>query len=490
MNTIFLRIRNLNNIEYYLLSIILVLGFLVRLYKIDNPVADWHSWRQADTASVSRVFVKEGINLLYPRYHDISSIQTGSFNPKGYRFVEFPIFNAIHASLARTFPQFSLEVWGRLISIFSALISTATIFALGKRFIGKWGGVLAAFFFAFLPFNVYFTRVILPEPITTTFALLSLYLFVKFIDEEKTWSLYLSAALFSLAMLVKPFVFFYVVPMAYLGIKKYGLKKLLTNIKIILALDIALIPFFAWRVWINNFPIGIPYWKWGFNGDRIRFRPAFWRWIFGERLGKLILGIWGLIPFSFGLLKTKKNSYFNQFFLLGMFLYVVTFATVNVRHDYYQTIIIPAVSLTLAQGVITMWNTKELNRTISRLLAVFSVILMLGIGTYQIKEFYKINHPEIIEAGRALDKIAPQDALVIAPYNGDTAFLYQTRRFGWPVLDRPLETLIERGADYLVSVNFDDDTNAAMAKYTTVMKTDRFVIIDLRKPKTTTENGS
>ena len=108
---------------YVVLSIAFILGLLLRLYKIDNPVADWHSWRQADTSSVSRTYVSEGINLLYPRYHDISSTQTGKFNPEGLRFVELPLYNAVQATLSFSLPAISLEVWGRLVSIFSALIS-------------------------------------------------------------------------------------------------------------------------------------------------------------------------------------------------------------------------------------------------------------------------------------------------------------------------------------------------------------------------------
>ena len=66
-----LRVKNFKNIEYFLLATILFLGFIVRLYKVNNPVADWHSWRQADTASVSKTFFERGINLLYPRYHEL-----------------------------------------------------------------------------------------------------------------------------------------------------------------------------------------------------------------------------------------------------------------------------------------------------------------------------------------------------------------------------------------------------------------------------------
>ncbi len=488
MNKLINRIKNIKNIEYYFVSIILILAFFVRLYKINNPVADWHSFRQADTASVTRIYVEEGINLLFPKYYDLSSTQSRIFNPEGYRFVEFPVFNAFHAILASNFQFFTLEVWGRLVSVFSSLFSTYFLFLLGKRFMGKWGGVLAAFFFALLPFNIYFSRVILPEPMAIAFALSGVWFFIKFIDNENFPLLYLSGLLFAISLLIKPFTIFYFVPLIHLLHKKYNLKKITSNSKLFIKLfvfaNIVLIPFFAWRAWISQYPAGIPGWKWMFNGDGIRFRPAFWRWIFGERLGKLILGFWGLVPFSFGFLKTKRTSLFNHFFLLGMFLYVTIFATANVRHDYYQTMVIPAICLVLAQGTLYMWQTKEFKVKLSRSLLLFSLLLMFSTGAYQVKEFYKINHPEIISTGQVVDKITPKDALIIAPYNGDTAFLYHTKRRGWPVVDTDFDTLIDRGADYYVSVTQNDsDTLMLMERFKIVERTADYIILDLHQSK-------
>lgn len=491
MNKIIKRVKKSKNLEYIILSFILIFAFAVRSYKITNPIADWHSWRQADTASVTRTFVTDGINLLFPRYHDVSSAQTGTSNPRGLRFVEFPLFSAVHAILFKANPSISFEVWGRLVSIFSSLVATYILFLLGKKFIGRWGGVLTAFFYAFIPFNIYFTRVILPEPMAVALALISVWLFVSFIDGEKSWQLFVSAAFFALAMLVKPFTFFYGVPIAYLAIKKYGLKGFFKNVKLLLALDLALIPFFLWRIWINKYPVGIPHFYWAFNGDKIRFKPSFWRWIFGERLGHLILGGWGLIPFSFGLLKPRRRYFtqhqigagFTHLFLLGMFLYVVILATANVRHDYYQTIVIPAVALILAQGAFFMWETKEFKKLLTRGLLAFSLGVMFLTGALQVREFYKINHPEIVEAGASADRVLPKDALVIAPYNGDTAFLYQTNRWGWPVVDRPLDELIEKGAGYYVSVNFaDPQTQEVMERFRVIEKTGSYVIVDLQSP--------
>jgi hypothetical protein len=82
---------------YLYLTLILVLSFVLRLYKIDNPIADWHSWRQADTAAVARNFYKEGFNPFFPRGDDMSAISEikPQLNLNRYRFVEFPIYPSL-----------------------------------------------------------------------------------------------------------------------------------------------------------------------------------------------------------------------------------------------------------------------------------------------------------------------------------------------------------------------------------------------------------
>ncbi|MDP3994493.1 MAG: glycosyltransferase family 39 protein, partial [bacterium] len=352
---------------------------------------------------------------------------------------------------------------------------------------GIWGGVLASFFFMFLPYNIYFTRVILPEPMATALALGSVWYFIKFINAEKQYALYLSGVLLALSLLIKPFTIFYTPPLVYLALEKYGWEGMLKNAKKLIPFmifaDIVFVPFLLWRGWISMFPEGIPFFTWAFNGDRIRFRPAFWRWLFAERIGKLFLGVWGLIPFSLGLLTTKKKDLFNLLFFLGGVLYMTAIATANVRHDYYQIFIIPMLVLPLAKGTIYLWETKTFSHWISRPLVVFSILMMLMLGTYQVKEYYKINHPEIIEAGRAIDRLTPKDSIVVAPYNGDTAFLYQTGRWGWPAIDDSIDRIIEKGADYYVSVNIGDtDTQMIIKRFEILERTNNYLIADLHKP--------
>ena len=475
--------------EYFWLVLVLVFGFTLRLYKVTSPVADWHSWRQADTASVTRIYLEDGIKPLEPRYYDISTIQTGYANPRGLRLVEFPLYNIIHALLVKAFPGFSLEVWGRLLSTFSALISAVFLFAIGNRFLGKYGGVSAAAVFLFIPYNIYFSRVILPEPMATVLALAGLWSFVKFFDTESWVYFFISGSLMSLSILVKPFTLFYLFPVIYLTFKKYDLREIFSSPKLLINFlifaNLILGPFLLWRTLINTNPQGIPHFSWAFNGDKIRFRPAFWRWIFGERIGRLIFGTLGLIPFSSGILTTNKKNLFNLVFFLSVLAYSFVIATASVRHDYYQIFLIPAVSLVFAQGAISLWKgTIGGDKTLGRILLAFAVFIAFIVAADQAKAFYAINHPEIVEAGGVADELLPKDALILAPYNGDTAFLYQTKRWGWPVIEDSIDNLIKKGADYYVSVDVNSpDSKMFKNRFEVVRETNQFIILDLHKEK-------
>lgn len=474
------------NFEYILLFLIILGGLLVRLYKINNPVADWHSWRQADTASVTRIYIQKGINLLVPRFNDVSSIQSRILNLNGYRMVEFPIYNAIGALATVHLGHLSLEVWSRLLTILCALTTSLFLYLIGKRFLGSWGGILSAFFYLFIPFNIYFTRVILPDPMGVTFGVIALWAFIRFYDDFGDAYLYISAIFMALMLLIKPYLGFYFFPVCYLAINKFGLKNILKDRKLItkgiLYLLISFVPFVLWRWWESKFPAGIPLFWWAFNGNGIRFHPAYWNWVFGERLGHLILGSLGVVPFIFGVFNTKNKNFFIHWFLIGALFYVVLVADANVMHDYYQILTIPAIALALASGSVYLWNQNIFNKVLSRGILAFSIFIMLVTGWFQVQGNYAINHPEILAAGAEVDRITPKDALVVAPYDGDTAFLYQTKRSGWPVIDNSIDNIIKEGASYYVSVDLGSaDTKMIESRFTTVEKNEKYIIVNLRE---------
>lgn len=478
----------------FCLILIIALALFLRLYKINYPLADWHSWRQADTSAVSRNFVKKGFDLLHPRFDDISNAPSKQENPEGYRFVEFPIYNAIQAALAKTFPVFTLEVWGRLTSILFSLGSLIFLCLIVEKYLGIKIALLTSFFFAVLPFNIYYSRVILPEPMMVFTSLGMIYFFDNWIAnyelripkefrEAGITSLILGIIFASLSFLLKPYTLVFLLPIFYLAWRKWHLEisKWLTFSLYIL---ISLLPFILWRWWMSHYPEGVPTYDWLFNEGGIRFKGAWFYWLFAERLGKLILGYWGIALFILGLAvkPTKKEGLFFYSWLGAIIAYFVIVAGGNVRHDYYQLIAVPIICVFLAKGGYFLLTASRLffSRFACYVLLVACVLFMIGFSWYYVRDFFNINNPGIIEAGKAADRMLPKDAKVIAPYGGDTAFLYQTNRQGWPV-GIEIEKIVELGAQYYVNINYGPETRWVMEKYCVLEKTPNWVIVDLKR---------
>ena len=114
-------------------------------------------------------------------------------------------------------------------------------------------------------------------------------------------------------------------------------------------------------------------------------------------------------------------------------LYLVIFAAGNVRHDYYQILLLPVICLYAGKGIAYLFTNTHFSRLAVMILLVVGIGFTTAFSWFTLRTFYWINRPEIIMAGMEADRILPKDAKVIAPYNGDTTFLYQTKRQGWPL---------------------------------------------------------
>ena len=473
--------------ELLLLCIILVAGFTVRLYRFNNPVADWHSWRQADTSSVSRNFVKYGFDLLHPRMENISNVQSGLDNPQGYFFAEFPLYNAAQAGLYVLFHHFTIEEWGRLVTIVVSLCSTLFLYLLGKRYMGRFGGFLAAFFFAFVPYNIYYSRVILPDPSMVAATLGAIYFLDRAFRAKNTYRFVvfflISLVLSVLALLFKPYAIFFLFPtMIYQAYQRYGWR-LFQHIELWAYAILAVIPLGLWRLWMLQYPAGIPANAWLFNAGNIRFTGAYFYWLFADRLGRLILGYWGLAIVFLGLLWTKRKEYgFFLSFLVGSLLYLVVIARGNVQHDYYQILIVPTLALFFGLGGVLLTHLFDqfTHKWVGFGLLTVAILFMLGFGWYNVRSYFDINNPDIVIAGKVVDRLTPPDAKVVALYGGDSSFLYQTNRQGWASLEKPLSQLITMGANYMIIADpTPNDFSGFGKKYKIVASSSAYLLLNL-----------
>jgi len=477
--------------DFLLLGAILLLCISVRLYGFNNPVSDWHSWRQVDTSAVSRSFAQSGFDILHPRYHDISNVPSGHDNPEGYRFVEFPLYNITQAGLFVIFDTFTLEQWGRLTTILASVLSTVFIYLLVSKYANKTAAFFAVFFYAVLPFNIYYGRTILPDPAMISAVLGSIYFFDQWAEHHKKkestlkeYALYFLTIIFTAeAFLFKPYAAFFLLPILYSAWMHFKFT-FLWKWQFWAFAIISVIPLVWWRLWIQQYPEGIPASDWLFNKDNIRFKGAFFYHLFAERIGRLILGYWGLGIFILGLIRIlpTKNMVFFYTFLISSLLYMTVIAGGNVQHDYYQVAVIPSIAIFLGLGADFLMSLhKSKSKYLSFGVLGVCVVFMLAFGWYGVRGYYLFNST-IVQVGQEVEKVIPKDSKVIALSSGvgDTTFLYYTGRQGWASFQNPLPEMIKKGADYLViSDPKKEDLEGFGRDYEVVASTPLYILLKL-----------
>lgn len=459
---------------------LLLLGTLLRTWRITFPLADWHSWRQADTAAVARNFVQDEFNLLYPQSDSLLALNDkGLDNPHRWFLNEFPFYNAFVALLYR---QFGIhEYLGRAVSIAFAMTGALFLYLLTAKLLGKRLALLALLFYVTSPYNIYYGRVFMPDPTFVALSIISLYWAVRFAKSQSLAHGLLLAGSFALATLVKPYALFMAIPIAYWLLVSWGRPALKNRRLVVLAL-VSLLPLVLWRLHLFLHPEGSFASKWLLNADGIRFTGSFFRWIIFDRFNRLIFATGGFALFVVGLFHSHTTRARSLFFVwaLSVFLYITIFAKGNVNHDYYQLpIVAPGVVLAVigASELIKLGKTR-LSKWLNGSIALGLFVLSIAFGWYEVRDFFKVNNPAIVEAGQKIDEITPVDALVIAPYFGDQAFLYQTNRSGWPVGGN-IEERIRDGATHYVTTSRDQEYNELKTKYTLIFENDRFSILQL-----------
>lgn len=468
-------------LEIILLAGLLFLGTWLRLYRVDAPLADWHSWRQADTAAVARNFVKAEFNLLYPQSDSLLALNDkGLENPNRWFINEFPLYNAI---VALIYLQFGVNpMYGRLVSIFFAITGAFFLYLLVRRLLGVKTAILALVFYLLNPYNVFYGRVFMPDPTFVSLSIIALYWCVRWVESGRFRHGLLMAITFALATLVKPYALLIALPMAFWVFANWGLRTF-TKPSVYLLAAISLLPLTLWRYHLSLHPEGSFASNWLLNGDGIRFKGSFFRWIIFDRFNRLIFATGGFVLFVVGFLSSTASKKKALFFVwtLAVLLYITVFAKGNVNHDYYQLPILAPGSVLVALGSLALIDLGKtlVARSFNTLVVLALFVLSLAFGWFEVRGFFNINNPAIVRAGAKIDEITEKDALVIAPYMGDPAFLYQTNRYGWPI-GGDIEAKIKEGADYYVTTAKDEEYQKVLSSHQNIVyESDEFVIIRL-----------
>lgn len=476
-------------LDLLLVILICTVAMVFRLYKINTPLADLHSWRQADTAAVARNYVRYDIDLLHPRYDDLSSNQTGHENPQGYRFVEFPIYNAVIAYAYNFYPNLPIEIYGRIVSALFSLLIIISLYYLCLKESNRFAAIVTSGVYATFPFFVFFSRTILPE--TTAISLAIFSIFLLYISNEKQRGilsiilLILSAISISMAVLVKPTVIFYGLAILVLFIYRY--KWLLPKkISIYIFGFIALLPLVLWRLYIQKYPEGIPFNDWlitsvnTFEGlKNVLFRPAFFRWIFFERINNFILGGYLTFFFILGLIK-KQGRFILLSIITSGFFYLFVFQGGNVQHEYYQTILLPAIAIAVGVGTAEIVSNRNnyWHPIFTYLMIIIIFSLSFFFSFYKVRDYY--NYPaELPQIAKIVNTLTQPTDKIVTDRMGDTTLLYLMDRKGAPSIYKDPVELKKFGYTYLVTMSKGEISDLKKQKYQTVFENDVFTLFKL-----------
>ncbi|KXK08962.1 MAG: hypothetical protein UZ21_OP11001000012 [Microgenomates bacterium OLB22] len=478
--------------DFFWIAGIIIVALILRLYNFTEPVADWHSWRQADTAAVTRNFVRHGVDVLHPTYDDLSNVQSGMYNPKGYRFVEFPIYNAITAFTYTLFRYGPLQWYGRGVTIFFSLALIVSLYLIGKKSDGRSTAIAAAITAAVMPFSIYYSRVILPDMTAVSLATMSIVLMLLFTESpyrSKKAALYFAGGIitFALAILCKPTALFFGIPILYIFYLRYNIELIKRPATYIFGISV-IAPFILWRIWISQYPEGIPYAQWLFTSvntasglQSILLRPSFFRWVFYERIALLICGGYAHCLALLGALKKTATYQLPLAFGISSLFYIFIFQGGNVQHDYYQIMLIPTIALLIGAGWSLLVSKNDVWKY--QLINIFIGIVLVTASWYfswnQVKNYYSLNRG-VIKTAEVIKTLTLSTDLIATDTTGDTTLLYLSDRRGFPSLSDEPDKMFERGISYLVTYDMKNATKLSQ-KYETLFINDTVAILRLSK---------
>src|SRR5207253_10119495 len=316
---------------YRLLITIWILAVAVRLILINQPYIDHWSWRQSDVAAIAQNFLINGFRFAYPQI-DWAGDATG------YVGTEFPILPFV-AAICYKFA--GMHEWiGRSQAVILFAVSLPFFFLLVREIFGSTAAVWATFFFSFTPLNIFAGRSFMPDVPSLSLALIGLYFFVRWIDDE-TPMLFLGAAIaISLALLMKLPSAVIGAPLLFLAWQKWG-RNFLRRRALWLFAVVTILPSVAWY-W-HGTQIAerfYPHHFFGEGGMRIENFAWYWNIMRLTATSSLtpILSIMAII----GVFVAPRGRYAGLFhwWLGAMILFIVVVGYGNC-HPWYHLPLVP-----------------------------------------------------------------------------------------------------------------------------------------------------
>ena len=445
-----------------------VIGGLLRLGGIHDPIFDHPGWRQGDTAAIARNFAQLQYNPLDP--------QTDYDGPPpNYVELELQIVPFLAATLYKLFGVH--EVIGRLISLAFG-VATIPLIAVFARwlFASAVAGVAAAAAFAILPGAWYYSHTFMPDTAMVFFFTAALYACARYVvrqadGDTAAWRGWWPAALLlTTAFLAKPVAVMAVVPVAACAVAAFGPRRALTSLQLWALAAAAFVPLVLYDAFVSAHAE----WHWASGITRLHVIPSLAAALtsphaFGQKAiafghaGKLLattmVGPAGIVLALLGFcvpLRSRSDALLWGW-LAGGLVYAYVVVTVE-RVDYYLYVLLPLAALSIARLCAFAFERWGTSRERAATLAGLGVLVWLAAavaGYREIAPYYVWSHANYARAKQLDATLAPGALVVMGHY--DPSILYTIDRKGWeedPHLWTPFDeqSAIRKGARYFIAV--------------------------------------
>lgn len=452
------------------LAAILLLGLVLRLHGIHNPMLDHPGWRQGDTAAIARNFARLQFNIVYP--------QTMYNGPSpNYVELELQIVPFIAAALYKVFGIH--EIFGRLVSVAFSLGTAAVVGYFARwLFASTLAGLFAAFVFAVFPGSVYYGRTFMPDAAMMFFLTAAIYAAARYLLDEprlRVAAAIWPAALLTFAYLAKPVAVIALAPLVGVMVQRFRERRPMQPVSIALLVVLPLL-----LLWLYDRRVGsYAEWHWASGITQLHVLPALRASFgsfaaFGAKLGQLggaiamlrqtmlgSLGFWMALAGSIALpWVAARSRTLVWWWLAGALLYAYVVVTVE-RVDYYLAPFLPLCALTIGgamQAFIAAGQRADaapIARYALLALVPLAAVVLLVTSRAPVQAYYRYNK-QVYRDAVQVDRALPKDTLVVIGHYGPNV-QYYIDRFGWeedPALWTPFdeESAIRKGARYFISI--------------------------------------
>ena len=469
------------------LLLIVIVGLLIRIWRIDLPLLEFYPTRQVQTAEITRNLSKD-FDLLKPKVH--------FYGPgEGLFLLEFPLYN-LPIAIFYKFVGSPQEYFGRLFSILGWGISAIILYKLARKYTGEFCALSSVFIYTFSPLSVLTSRSFQPDQWMLTFSMAAIFYIDKWLAKRKPLFFYLGSIACAVAILIKlPAVVFTLVPILLIMWSRQRLN-LLNFAKFAL---ISLVPSTAWYLYSASLAkesgLSNAFAIYNWFRPELFLNPQFYTTFFGYQYNLGLLPI-GMLMFLIGLvIKLKKEQSILYFWLLSITIYFIIFNRHNMVHEYYHLPLLPIAAIFVGIGLGKIWQSLDSFVISKNLLLVaiggfYLISSMIIISDRGYKVIPRFGH--VLETADTISKLTTPNDLIIGSMDAGPTLVYYSQRTGWDFdVNQPdtylrLEDLRSQKAVIFASANKEQFLqNGEFARYLyqnyrPIIDNQNFVIFDLK----------